>query len=159
MKQTPSMMPDRATALFARASGANALHVFVYGTLRWGGSNDIARYDPAPRLIGEALIRGTLYDLGAYPGLRLCGHGSVAGEVYLIDRPVEALLDCLEGVRSDGTGEYVKRSIIVPLQGTALVCLVYEVQAARAAHGAVISSGDWMAHLNGLPPPNRCRRR
>ena len=141
------MMPDRANALPAQPTDAAALHVFVYGTLRAGGSNDIARYDPAPRLMGNSRVNGTLYDLGAYPGLRLCGSSSVAGEIYLIDRSLEQLLDRLESVRSDGTGEYVKRSVVVRLQGTALECLVYEIQADRIAQAAVVSSGDWMAHV------------
>ena len=46
-------------------------HVFVYGTLRRGGSNDITRLAPAPRFVGSAQLAGQMYDLGAYPGLIL----------------------------------------------------------------------------------------
>ena len=46
-------------------------HVFVYGTLRQTGSNDITRLQPAPRFIGRAVVAGVLYHLGAYPGLVL----------------------------------------------------------------------------------------
>ncbi|MGE8202738.1 MAG: gamma-glutamylcyclotransferase family protein, partial [Variovorax sp.] len=80
-------------------------HVFVYGTLRRGGRNDIARYRPAPVWIGEAGIAGTLYDLGAYPGVVLGGTRRVRGEVYVIEPAVEAALDVLEEVAADGSGE------------------------------------------------------
>jgi gamma-glutamylcyclotransferase (GGCT)/AIG2-like uncharacterized protein YtfP len=58
--------------------------VFVYGTLRRGQRNDIHRYQPAPRYVADATISGTLYHLGAYPGVVLGTSGSVVGEVYEI---------------------------------------------------------------------------
>lgn len=59
-------------------------HVFVYGTLRRGDDNDITRLKPEPVFVGSAAIAGTLYDLGAYPGIQLGGEGLVHGEVYAI---------------------------------------------------------------------------
>lgn len=137
--ESESIMPDRGP------DQASARFVFVYGTLRAGGSNDIRRYAPAPRLIGNARVRGTLYDLGAYPGLRLDGAGSVAGEVYEIDAALEAALDRLEEVRADGSGEYCRRMIDVALQQQVLHCLVYEIHAGRIAGAAIIHGGDWLA--------------
>ena len=46
-------------------------HVFVYGTLRRGGDNDITRLHPVPVWVGAATIKGVLYDLGRYPGVVL----------------------------------------------------------------------------------------
>ena len=46
-------------------------YVFVYGTLRRGGSNDITRLVPSPRWVGTAQVAGQMYNLGAYPGLVL----------------------------------------------------------------------------------------
>ena len=121
-------------------------HVFVYGTLRRGGRNDIARYRPAPQLIGEASIAGTLFDLGAYPGIVLEGERRVRGEVYAIEPAVEAALDVLEEVADDDSGEYIKRRVRVDVGGRWFDCLVYEIHPMRIAGRAVIESGDWIAH-------------
>ena len=40
-------------------------HVFVYGTLRRGQANDINRLLPAPRYVGQGVITGVMYHLGA----------------------------------------------------------------------------------------------
>src|ERR1700709_2165292 len=119
------MMPDSS------APTRDALrHVFVYGTLRRGGSNDIARFLPAPAYVADARIAGTLYDLGAYPGAVLGGAGAVHGEVYRITPALEARLDILEEVKPDDGGEYIKRELPVDLGamsgGTRVDCLVYE---------------------------------
>ena len=124
-------------------------HVFVYGTLRCGGRNDIARYRPSPVLVGEATIGGTHYDLGAYPGVVLGGAGSVKGEVYAIEPSVEAALDRLEEVADDDTGEYIKRRVRVQTGGQWIDCLVYEIHPSRIEGRCVIESGDWIAHAAG----------
>lgn len=128
-------------------------HVFVYGTLRRHGRNDIARYRPAPVFVARASIAGTLYDLGAYPGVVLGGAGRVTGEVYRIDASVEAALDVLEEVADDDSGEYIKRRVRLQLEGRWLDCLVYELHPTRIAGRQVIGSGDWIAHAGGKPAP------
>ncbi|CAN5894856.1 gamma-glutamylcyclotransferase [soil metagenome] len=147
-------MPDEVVV-----PGEAARHVFVYGTLRRGGSNDIARYRPAPQWVGTASIAGKLFDLAAYPGAvlrdtphdgdqRAVGDGLIHGEIYRITEAVEAALDVLEEVRADGSGEYIKREIDVESsspQGTQrLRCLVYEIHPSRVAGRATIHSGDWL---------------
>lgn len=122
-------------------------HVFVYGTLRAGGSNDIARFAPTPERIGHGDIAGTLYDLGAYPGILLGGPGRVYGEIYRIAPEVEIALDALEGVMHDDTGEYIKREIVVDASFGPCACLVYEIQRDRVKSASVIASGDWIATL------------
>lgn len=121
-------------------------HVFVYGTLRRGGRNDIARYRPQPVAVGEARIAGTLHDLGAYPGVVLGGTGRVKGEVYVVERWVEAALDALEEVADDDSGEYIKRRVSVEVGTVWVECLVYEIHPSRIAGRSVIGSGDWIAH-------------
>ena len=117
-------------------------HVFVYGTLRCGGRNDIARYRPEPRFIGEASIAGTLF----YPGVVLGGAQRVKGEVYAIEPAVETALDVLEEVADDDSGEYIKRQVRVEVHGQWFDCLVYEIHPTRIAGLEVIESGDWIAH-------------
>jgi len=121
-----------------------ARHVFVYGTLRRGGRNDIARYRPRPEYVADARIEGTLYDLGAYPGAVLGGQGWIAGEVYRITAAVEAELDALEEVMPDDSGEYIKREVPVSVGQRWLECLVYEIHADRTSGRRVIAGGDWM---------------
>ena len=140
------MMPQPASTAPRDPAGLNRA-VFVYGTLRAGGSNDIRRYWPAPRRIGAAVIAGCLYDFGDWPGLRLDGTGSVMGEVWRIDPSVEPLLDALEGIRPDGSGDYRKRQVAVQVGSHSINCLVYEIQADRIAGRALIPGGDWTRHV------------
>ncbi|MBT2322425.1 gamma-glutamylcyclotransferase [Variovorax paradoxus] len=126
----------------ARSSGSSR-HVFVYGTLRAGGRNDIARFSPAPRHVADAAIAGTLYDLGRYPGAVLGGSGRVVGEVYAITPELELQLDLLEEVRPDDSGEYIRREVAVQVGAAELACLVYEIQPKRIVGRPVIASGDW----------------
>ena len=116
-------------------------HVFVYGTLRRHGRNDIARYRPSPVFVGEARIAGTLYDLGAYPGIVLGGAGRVKGEIYRVDPAVEAALDLLEEVAEDDSGEYIKRRVRVAV-------------GARGGGGVDVRVAD---RGPGVPPEHRER--
>jgi gamma-glutamylcyclotransferase (GGCT)/AIG2-like uncharacterized protein YtfP len=122
-------------------------HVFVYGTLRRGDVRDITRLQPAPQFVGLASVAGLLYDLGPYPGLLLGGAGRVVGEVYAISAELERLLDEIEEVWPQQTGEYAKRDVAVQMDGTlaaaAPVCLVYEINPERLAGCPVITGGDW----------------
>lgn len=122
------------------------LHVFVYGTLRRGGSNDIGRLAPAPRWVGDAVVAGTMYDLGAYPGVVLGGAGCVRGEVYVVAPALLAVLDEIEEVYPQRSGEYLRREVQVQVAGRRLACQCYELSPARTAGRAVIASGDWMLH-------------
>jgi gamma-glutamylcyclotransferase (GGCT)/AIG2-like uncharacterized protein YtfP len=125
--------------------------VFVYGTLRRGGGNDITRRHPDARYVAGAEIAATLYDLGAYPGAVLhdtrcsVGTGIVKGEIYRIDHLIESALDRLEEVAEDGSGEYLKRSIDVRAGSAVFSCLVYEINVSRLDGRAVIASGDWLS--------------
>lgn len=118
-------------------------YVFVYGTLRAGGRNDIARFRPQPERVGDATLAGTLYDLGVYPGAVLGGDGLLRGEVYRITPEVEAALDRLEEVADDDSGEYIKRERMVAVAGQSVDCLVYEIHPSRIGGRPVIATGDW----------------
>lgn len=128
----------------SRPPGQASRFVFVYGTLRRGQVNDINRLQPAPRYLGEARIRGSLYDLGLYPGVILGGAGWVQGEVYVITPELEHQLDVIEEVAPVPSGEYLRRHVEVELDGRRLDCLVYEIAPQRVQGRAVIASGDWL---------------
>ena len=134
-------------------------YVFVYGTLRSGEQRDINLLQPAPRWVGRASVPGLLYDLGAYPGIRV-GEGAdtkgdVHGEVYAISLELELQLDEIEEVWPQQSGEYAKLEVMVCVQNSArhapeiVNCLVYEVSALRARGKPLIASGDWLQHRRG----------
>jgi gamma-glutamylcyclotransferase (GGCT)/AIG2-like uncharacterized protein YtfP len=117
---------------------------FVYGTLRQGDDNDITRLSPAPRLIGTAQIRGTMYHLGAYPGVTLSGEGQIVGEVYAVSAELEAKLDAIESEYPAQSDEYAKREIDVHVAGRMQRCHVYEINPAYVAGKPIVASGDWV---------------
>lgn len=132
-------------------------HVFVYGTLRRGGSNDITRLQPAPVWVGAALLRGALYGLGPYPGMRLDGSAEqdrpVVGEVYAVTPLLERQLDLIEGLDPDAppadADEYAKRDVVVELAGRPLACFMYEIHPRYALPEARLPHGDW---FQVMPP-------
>lgn len=123
-------------------------YVFVYGTLRRGGLNDITRLRPAPRWVGAAQVAGNLYHLGAYPGMTLGGSEWVQGEVYAIDPALEPLLDEIEDLGAHPTDEYIKRDIDVNVGGCPVRCLVYEINPRYAIPALRVPGGDWFQALS-----------
>ena len=120
--------------------------VFVYGTLRRGGRNDINRLRPAPEYVGMGEVQGTLYHFDWYPGLTLGGEQAVTvvGEVYAITPPLEAVLDAIEQIVPGPDSEYFKREIDVLVEGRPHACLVYEINARRVRGREPIGHGDWI---------------
>lgn len=127
-----------------------AAHVAVYGTLRAGGVNDIARLRDGIVRTGTATLTGTLHDIGWYPALRLQGSQSVLAEVYPLDDALEQALDGIEGIWPRNLGEYAKRLLDVRVQSPdgrarALTVLVYEALPALVRDMPVIAASDWIA--------------
>ena len=125
---------------------ASERHVFVYGTLRRGGRNDINRLHPAPEYVGMGEVRGVLYHIDWYPGLTLGGEEAVTvvGEVYRITPQLEAVLDAIEQIVPGADSEYFKREVAIAVQGATIDCLVYEINPAHARGRQVIGHGDWI---------------
>jgi gamma-glutamylcyclotransferase (GGCT)/AIG2-like uncharacterized protein YtfP len=119
-------------------------HVFVYGTLRRGEVRDINRLSPAPRFVGLAAITGAMYQLGTYPGVVLGSGGAVVGEVYAIGPALERVLDEIEEIWPQPSGEYRKRELRVTVGEQQVTCLVYEVNPDAAIGKPLIASGDWV---------------
>ncbi|HSV34189.1 MAG TPA: gamma-glutamylcyclotransferase family protein [Ramlibacter sp.] len=121
-------------------------HVFVYGTLRRGGRNDINRLHPAPRYVGMGEVKGCLYHIDRYPGLTLGGEQAVTvvGEVYEISPDLEALLDGIEQIVPGEDSEYFKRELHIDVDGRLLMCLLYEVNPDRVRDKHLIGHGDWI---------------
>ncbi len=138
-------MPESpASPEAANTSGKR--HVFVYGTLRRGGSNDINRLVPAPRYVGMGEVKGCLYRIDWYPGLTLGGQDAVTvvGEVYEIAPALESILDEIECIDDGPDSEYFKRELPVEVDGRPILCLVYEVNPERVRGKQLIGHGDWI---------------
>ena len=133
-------MPEAATSL---------RHVFVYGTLRRGGDNDINRLEPAPVFVGTGRIGGTMYHFDRYPGVTLGGEGVIEGEVYAVTPQLERLLDEIEELYPQQTNEYFKRDIDVEVDGHLVRCFVYEINPDYVTGKRIIASGDWVRHRGG----------
>ena len=129
---------------------ASPRHVFVYGTLRRGGSNDINRLTPAPRYVGMGEVLGRLYHIDWYPGLTLGGQEAVTvvGEVYEIAPALEQLLDEIEAIVPGRGSEYFKREMQIEVEGRSLHCLVYEINPDRVRGKQEIGHGDWILFHN-----------
>jgi len=128
--------------------------VFVYGTLRRACGQEMHRMlEHAARFVGDATVRGTLYDLGAYPGLLVAGEhaGLVTGEVYALDPAREdatlAVLDEYEGCapRDAPPHEYRRERVQVTLvDGSTIGAWTYVLD--RDPSGlARIEGGDYVA--------------
>lgn len=124
-------------------------HVAVYGTLRAGGVNDIARLQPGIVCLGRSLLTGTLFDLGWYPGLQLQGSGLVLAEVYPLNDALEQAMDQVEAIWPVDIGEYCKRVLTLDVALTGggqqpLEVLVYEALPPALQGRTQISAQDWL---------------
>ena len=126
-------------------------HVFVYGTLRRGGRNDINRLAPPPGYVGMGEVRGVLYHLDWYPGLTLGGEEAVTvvGEVYRITPELEAVLDAIEQIVPGADSEYFKREMEIAVEGRNVNCLVYEINPLHVRERKPIGHGDWIVFHQG----------
>lgn len=140
----PHSSSDAPARSASPTSPRHVRYVFVYGTLRAGDDNDITRQTPAPEFIGPAQIQGTMYHLGAYPGLVLSGAAPVVGEVYAISPALEQVLDGIEMIYPVPTGEYFKRTLPVQVADKVLECIVYEINPDYTQGKPVLLGGDWV---------------
>ena len=78
-----------------------------------------------------------LYDLGPYPAMRREGDGTVAGEVYDVDR---ATLDELD--RLEGHPDYYRRVRLRLADGVEVTSYLF-ADDHELAKATVVTSGDW----------------
>lgn len=133
----PPQRPDRA--------------LFVYGTLRRGGSNDIARLAPGATFIADARMRGTLFDLGDYPAMLVDqGAGWVVGEIYAVPDADWPTLDALEEIATPEKPDGLYFRIVADARRDDAIpatCEVYVANPAALRLMHRIDHGDWMAHV------------
>jgi gamma-glutamylcyclotransferase (GGCT)/AIG2-like uncharacterized protein YtfP len=116
--------------------------VFVYGTLRSGGEGAMSIRFSHSKFIADAKVNGSLYDLGAYPGLLLNESGSsVIGEVYEVDDETLNELDDFEA-----SSNYLRKQVEIPLGTDSRSCWVYEPDPEFYSLRTFITSGDWIEY-------------
>jgi gamma-glutamylcyclotransferase (GGCT)/AIG2-like uncharacterized protein YtfP len=123
--------------------------IFVYGTLRQGGSRPIPRLFPTSRFIGFGTVRGWLYHFGAYPGLICDAAGrDILGEVYEVDADAVRVMDDIERyIEGDPAAcEYFRRTQTIAMRDGGIVTAeLYEVNANRYDCTTPMDTGDWIA--------------
>jgi len=136
----------------AHDSSDEAIHVFVYGTLRAGEVNDMTRAAArhgiaAPAYVGTASLGGQLYDFGHYPGMVLDAAGlGVTGDIYRIPAALIPVLDEIEAVYPGEAGLFVREMHDVACNGATYLCIVYPVSPSAVSQLPRIPGGDWVAY-------------
>lgn len=115
--------------------------VFVYGTLRRGGSNHFRMAQAS--FVAEGAVRGGLYRIDWYPGLVVDENlGPVKGEVFMTDAGKIAELDDFEG-----SGYRRVRIAVVVGDGTrvgsVIEAWIWE-WLGETREDQRIASGDWL---------------
>jgi len=116
--------------------------IFVYGKLRKGGALPLDDTFPDSKFIGDATVRGKLFDLGRFPGLVIDGTESVVhGAVYDVSDETLVKLDAIES-----SAEYYRERYDVMCNGETTNCWIYLPDPEVCTNDRVISSGDWIEH-------------
>src|SRR5687768_599279 len=123
--------------------------VFVYGTLRRGGPGAMSIRFPKAQFVTDAVVRGSLYDLGAYPGLLLDkSNSSVVGEIYEVDDQLLSELDDFEA-----SSHYCRRQVDVSVGDYSKSSWIYVPEGGPDFYsdGTLVVSGDWTEYARGKP--------
>lgn len=119
--------------------------VFVYGTLRKGGSNHFRM--AGAEFVTAGTIRGRMYRIDWYPGLVLDDSGDeIQGEVYAVDAELLAALDVFEGLSAgeiEGSEYRRSRATVVARDSRILEAWVWE-WLGMVDESRRVSGGDWL---------------
>jgi gamma-glutamylcyclotransferase (GGCT)/AIG2-like uncharacterized protein YtfP len=116
--------------------------VFVYGTLRRGSPHAMSIRFPGSRFVADAKVSGSLFDLGAYPGLLLDDSNSlVIGEVYEVGDETLSKLDDFES-----SSHYWRKQVKISLGTQTKKCWIYAPNPEAFSRDKLIASGDWIEY-------------
>lgn len=140
-----------------------SIYVFVYGTLRAGEINDLARAAarrrlPAARYVGPASVPGRLVDFGDWPGLIPVEDGRrVRGDVFRVDPALIALMDEIEEYEPGKPCCFVRREVSARLESPAaarcLKCQYYPIDPSLRGAAVDIAADDWVSYRRLRPAP------
>jgi gamma-glutamylcyclotransferase (GGCT)/AIG2-like uncharacterized protein YtfP len=127
-----------------------APRLFVYGTLKTGFDNRWAKaLRQSAAFLGPARLRGRLYRVAHYPGVKRCAHGNswVLGELFRLHNPGKLLqaLDQYEGERFKRV-----RALVYLEEGGRRACWTYEY-VPRVGSSREIVTGRFNVDAAGLP--------
>jgi gamma-glutamylcyclotransferase (GGCT)/AIG2-like uncharacterized protein YtfP len=118
-----------------------SIRLFAYGTLREGRApSEIAETASQLRLIGKAVARGRLFELGAYPGAVFASPddpgddrnaSEIDGEVFEVpDERVLRALDAYEGFEQDDPAASLFSRLRIEVRmggsGDSVACWAYQ---------------------------------
>jgi gamma-glutamylcyclotransferase (GGCT)/AIG2-like uncharacterized protein YtfP len=135
--------------------------LFVYGSLRSGFRNPVYAYlTKYFHLLGEAVVKGKLYDLGEYPAAAATDEDKfISGELYSINNPSEfswaiGQLDDYEGLNTEEgeTPLYKRKEVIAYQNGESHTAWIYWYNKDLAG-APEIESGDLMQYLQQKNKP------
>ena len=97
---------------------------------------------PRAKFVADARVNGSLFDLGAYPGLQLSETDSlVVGEVYEVDDETLKQLDDFEA-----SSQYLRRPVEISVGDHRSKCWTYEPDPESYSLHTLIPSGDWIEY-------------
>jgi gamma-glutamylcyclotransferase (GGCT)/AIG2-like uncharacterized protein YtfP len=136
-------------------------NLFVYGSLRSGFRNPVYRYlTKYFHLVGEAVVKGRLYDQGEYPVAKPTEDEKfISGELYAINNSLEfswaiGQLDDYEGLNAEA-GEpvlYKREEVIAYHNGQAHTAWIYWYNG-DVSGKPEIESGDLLQYLQQKNKP------
>ncbi len=116
--------------------------IFIYGSLRRGSVRAMSVRFPSSKFIAEARVKGSLHDLGAYPGLLLNESNSfVTGEVYEVD---DETLDELD--EFEASSDYWRRPVEISVSAERRTGWTYAPNPDSCSSRFLIASGDWIEY-------------
>ena len=135
--------------------------LFVYGSLRSGFRNPVYEYlTKYFYLLGEAVVKGRLYDLGEYPAAAATNEEVfISGELYCINNPLEfswaiGQLDDYEGLNVE-EGEkplYKREEVTAYIKGEPHTAWIYWFNG-EISDKPEIESGDLLQYLQQKNKP------
>jgi len=135
--------------------------LFVYGSLRSGFRNPVYEYLTRYfHLLGEAVVKGKLYDLGEYPAAAATNDEIyISGELYGINNPLEfswaiGQLDDYEGLNVE-EGEkalYKREEVVAYIKGEPHKAWIYWFNG-EVSGKPEIESGDLLQYLQQKNKP------
>lgn len=118
-----------------------ANHLFVYGTLM--GQLNSSQF----RFVGRDTIGGKMFNLGAFPGIRLDEEGVIHGELYeVLDEAGIPPLDRYEGYNPNNLPHSLYTREVTTTAEYSTECYVYQYNRNRRDSDREIPSGDWRNH-------------
>ncbi len=127
----------------------NTQAVFVYGTLRRGGSNHFRMV--GAEFVGKATVEGEIYVIDhnpafLFPALVDAGGKRVVGELYLLGDETMEALDRFEGVSEtpQASDEYVRVRRLVKLENGEECPAWIWMWNRGLGNARWIESGDWL---------------